>query len=73
MFILKNLFKFVTYIFDVYKFFVIINPLQMKKQNTIFSAFLSKITSSKKNDFSSKKYQNYTSLVNNFKTRFELD
>lgn len=44
----------------------------MKKQNNTFSAFLGKITGSKKNDFSSKKYQNYTSLVNNFKTRIEL-
>ena len=45
----------------------------MKKQNTFFSTLLSKITGSKKNDFSSKRYKNYTSLDNDFKTRFELD
>ena len=45
----------------------------MKKQNNAISALISKITGSKKDDFSSKKYQNYTSLVNNFKTKFELD
>lgn len=44
----------------------------MKKNNNVFSALLSKITGSKKSD-SSKKYQNYTSLVNNFKTKIELD
>lgn len=45
----------------------------MKKQNSTFSAFIGKITGSKKNDFSSKKYQNYTSLVNNFKTKLEVE
>jgi len=45
----------------------------MKKQNNAFSALLGKIKGSKKNDISSGKYKNYTSLVNNFKTKFELD
>lgn len=45
----------------------------MKKQNNAFSALLSKITGSKKNNLSSKKQQNYTSLVNNFKSKIELD
>jgi hypothetical protein len=44
----------------------------MKKQNNVISAFVSKITNSRKEDFSSKKYKNYTSLVNNFKTKIEL-
>ncbi len=44
----------------------------MNKRNTSISAFLSKIVNSKKNDFTQKNYKNYTSLVNNFKTRTEL-
>ena len=44
----------------------------MKKQNNIFNALVSKISNSKKADLASKKYKNYTSLVNNFKTKVEL-
>ncbi len=44
----------------------------MKKQNNIISAFASRISNLRKNDLSSKKYKNYTSLVNNFKTKTEL-
>ena len=44
----------------------------MKKQNNIISAFGSKISNSKKNDSTSKNYKNYTSLVNNFRTKIEL-
>ena len=44
----------------------------MKKQNNIISAITSKINNSRKNDTYSKRYKNYTSLVNNFKTRIEL-
>lgn len=44
----------------------------MKRQNNIFNAITSKIINSRKVDISSKKYKNYTSLVNNFKTKIEL-
>ena len=44
----------------------------MKKQNNIISALVSKIASSRKDTLSSKKYKDYTSLVNNFKTKVEL-
>ena len=44
----------------------------MKRQNNIISALVSKISNSRREDSYSKKYKNYTSLVNNFKTKIEL-
>ncbi len=44
----------------------------MKKQNNIISAFVNKISNSRKSDSTSKNYKNYTSLVNNFRTKIEL-
>lgn len=45
----------------------------MKKQNGLFAVLFGKILNSKKNSLENKKYKNYTSLVNNFKTRIELN
>ena len=54
--------------------FVITNStLRMKKENSTFSALLSKITPWRKNTSTSEEHKNYTSLVDNFKNRFELD
>lgn len=44
----------------------------MKKRNNIFSAFLNKLTETKENNFAHIKEENYTSLVNDFKARLEL-
>lgn len=45
----------------------------MKKNNSAFGVFFSKLVNSRKNSLQQKKYKNYTSLVNNFKTKIELN
>lgn len=45
----------------------------MKKQNSLFGVLFGKLLNSKRNSLQNKKYKNYTSLVNNFKTRIELN